>query len=249
LVPVDDEIEKCMETKTILITGASGGMGTALAEWFLKGRYRLVLHYFDHKPLIEESERVFHVQSDFRDVTQVAQMTNVLNQLSGGIDILINNAGISRSAMSWKVSEVDWNETLAVNLTAPFLLMKSIVPYMRSSEYGRIINISSVVAQSGNPGTAAYSASKAGLIGLTKTLSKELAASKITVNALALGYFEIGMISDVPNDQLERIIASIPAGKLGSTDTVCKTVEWLLTDEAEYVTGQVINLNGGLHSS
>jgi NAD(P)-dependent dehydrogenase (short-subunit alcohol dehydrogenase family) len=136
-----------METKTILITGASGGMGTALAEWFLKGRYRLVLHYFDHKPLIEESERVFHVQSDFRDVTQVAQMTNVLNQLSGGIDILINNAGISRSAMSWKVSEVDWNETLAVNLTAPFLLMKSIVPYMRSSEYGRIINISSVVAQ------------------------------------------------------------------------------------------------------
>jgi NAD(P)-dependent dehydrogenase (short-subunit alcohol dehydrogenase family) len=167
----------------------------------------------------------------------------------GGVDVLINNAGISRSGMSWKISEDDWKDTMEVNLNAPFRLSQGVIPSMRSKKYGRIINISSVVAQTGNVGTAAYAASKAGLIGLTKTLSKELAASGISVNALALGYFETGMIVDVPLDQQAQIIQGIPAGRLGSTDTVCKSVEWLLSDEAAYVTGQVINLNGGLHSS
>lgn len=249
MVSLVNENPECMEKKTILITGASGGLGTALANWFQKDSYRLVLHYFDHPPLMDESEHVVHIKSDFRDSRQVEQMLDFLDRLPGGVDIILNNAGISRSAVSWMVANVDWDETLAVNLTAPFLLIKNRIPYMRSSAYGRIINVSSVVAQCGNPGTAAYAASKAGLIGLTKTLAKELAPSHITVNALALGYFETGMISDIPNDQLERIIASIPSGRLGSTDTVCKTIEWLLSDEAEYVTGQVINLNGGLHSS
>jgi len=238
-----------MEKKKILITGASGGMGSALTEWFLQDEYHLLLHYFDHLPLIPESSSVTHCRADLRDSDQIVRMMNEITDRFGGVDILINNAGISRSGMSWKISENDWVETMAVNLNAPFHLSKAVIPHMRSRKFGRIINISSVVAQTGNVGTAAYAASKAGLIGLTKTLSKELASSGISVNALALGYFETGMIADVPLDQQAQIIQGIPAGRLGSADTVCKTVEWLLSDEAGYVTGQVINLNGGLHSS
>ena len=249
MVPFHHESEKCMEKKKILITGASGGMGTALTKWFLQEGYHLLLHYFDHVPQTPESENVTHHRADLRDSDQIDQMMDEIANLFGGVDVLINNAGISRSGMSWKISEDDWKDTMEVNLNAPFRLSQGVIPSMRSKKYGRIINISSVVAQTGNVGTAAYAASKAGLIGLTKTLSKELAASGISVNALALGYFETGMIADVPLDQQAQIIQGIPAGRLGSTDTVCKSVEWLLSDEAAYVTGQVINLNGGLHSS
>jgi NAD(P)-dependent dehydrogenase (short-subunit alcohol dehydrogenase family) len=238
-----------MEKKKILITGASGGMGTALTKWFLQEGYHLLLHYFDHVPQTPESENVTHHRADLRDSDQIYQMMDEIANRFGGVDVLINNAGISRSGMSWKISEDDWKDTMEVNLNAPFRLSQGVIPSMRSKKYGRIINISSVVAQTGNVGTGAYAASKAGLIGLTKTLSKELAASGISVNALALGYFETGMIADVPLDQQAQIIQGIPAGRLGSTDTVCKSVEWLLSDEAAYVTGQVINLNGGLHSS
>ena len=119
---------------------------------------------------------------------------------------------------------------------------------MRERKYGRIINISSVVAQAGAIGTAAYAASKAGLLGLTKTQSKELAGSGITVNALALGYFSTGMIGDVPSEMQEEIIKTIPLKKLGDPETVCKTIEWLISDESAYITCQVINLDGGMYA-
>jgi len=126
------------------------------------------------------------------------------------------------------------------------VIAASTIPKMREHSFGRIINITSVVAQSGAVGTAAYAASKAGLIGLTKTISKEVALSGITVNALALGYFNTGMITDVPDEIQKTIVQSIPMNRLGTTDTVCKTIEWLISEEAGYVTGQVINLNGGM---
>jgi len=150
--------------------------------------------------------------------------------------------------MSWKTDYDAWKETLAINLDAPFLLSKAIIPSMRSNKFGKIINISSVVAQTGAIGTAAYAASKAGLIGLTKTMSKELALNNISVNALALGYFKVGMIDDVPQEMQQAIIETIPKKELGNPSAVCKTIEWLISDEAEYVTGQIINLNGGMYS-
>jgi NAD(P)-dependent dehydrogenase (short-subunit alcohol dehydrogenase family) len=150
--------------------------------------------------------------------------------------------------MSWKTEFEEWRETMAINLDAPFLLSKAVIPAMRAQKSGTIINVSSVVAQTGAIGTAAYAASKAGLIGLTKTLSKELAPANISVNALALGYFNTGMIEDVPNELQQEIIKSIPMNRLGETETVCKTIEWLIADEMRYVTGQVINLNGGMYS-
>jgi NAD(P)-dependent dehydrogenase (short-subunit alcohol dehydrogenase family) len=236
-----------MEKKVILITGASGGMGKEITKWFNTDQYKLVLHYHLHPVDLEASDSSFHIQADLREEKQITEMVDAALKHFGRIDILINNAGISNSAMSWKTDFEAWKETLAINLDAPFLLSKAVIPSMRSNNFGKIINISSVVAQTGAIGTAAYAASKAGLIGLTKTLSKELASNNISVNALALGYFKIGMIDDVPLEIQETIIQTIPKKELGNPSAVCKTIEWLISDEADYVTGQVINLNGGMY--
>jgi len=235
-----------MDKKVILITGASGGMGSHLMNWFKDQPVYLALHYFEKKIDIVSADNCAFFQADLTKESEVNQLViNVLNRF-GKIDVLINNAGISKSSMTWKTPLSEWNETLAINLTAPFLMAKACIPSMRDMEIGRIINISSVVGQTGQIGTAAYTASKAGLIGLTKTMAKELANKNITVNALALGYFSTGMIDDVPQIQKEQIISTIPLQKLGNPSAVCKTVEWLISDEAAYVTGQVIQLNGGL---
>lgn len=236
-----------MEKKVILITGASGGMGTHFTNWFKQQNVNLALHYFEAKNTMEASDSIAYFQADLTNEDEVNHMIEAVISRFGRVDVLINNAGISKSAMSWKTTLEDWNATVAVNLTAPFLVSKACVPTMRNAKIGRIINITSVVGQTGQIGTAAYAASKAGLIGLTKTMAKELASNNITVNALALGYFSTGMIADVPQEQQDQIIESIPLKKLGDPAAVCKTVEWLISDEAAYVTGQVIELNGGLH--
>ena len=236
-----------MEKKVILITGASGGMGTHFTNWFKQQNVNLALHYFEAKNTMEASDLIAYFQADLTNEDEVNRMIEAVINRFGRIDVLINNAGISKSAMSWKTSLDAWNETIAINLTAPFLVAKACIPSMRENGSGSIINISSVVGQTGQIGTAAYTASKAGLIGLTKTLAKELASNNITVNALALGYFSTGMIADVPQEQQDQIIESIPLKKLGDPATVCKTIEWLIASEAAYVTGQVIQLNGGLY--
>lgn len=234
--------------KVLLITGASGGMGKALAQLFAAKGYRLALHFHQNKLALPESDKVAHFKGDLTKEQEVETLVAAVLERFGRIDVLINNAGISRSGMSWKTSSSDWRETMAVNLDAPFYLSKALVPGMRQQKSGRIINITSVVAQTGFIGTAAYAASKAGLIGLTKTLSKELISSGISVNALALGYFEVGMIDDVPEVVRQQVIDTIPAKELGKPETVFSAIEWLISDAAAYVTGQTINLNGGLYS-
>lgn len=236
-----------MDKKVMLITGASGGMGKEITNWFKSQNYILVLHYLLNPVDLLASESVMHVQADLRNKNEINDMIEKVLKRFGKIDVLINNAGISKSSMSWKTDFETWRETMAINLDAPFLLSKAVIPSMCLNNSGKIINISSVVAQSGAIGTAAYTASKAGLIGLTKTLSKELAANKITVNALALGYFNTGMIDDVPVEMQQALKDSIPMKELGKPETVCKTIEWLLADESDYITGQVINLNGGMY--
>jgi len=237
-----------MEQKVILITGASGGMGGAIASLFSQESVKLALQYNRNAIQLDESENIAHFQADLTDENQVAQLVERIISRFGRIDVLINNAGISRSAMSWKTEASSWKETMAINLDAPFYLSKHVTPHFRAQKSGRIVNITSVVAQTGFIGTAAYAASKAGLIGLTKTLSKELASSGVTVNALALGYFNVGMIDDVPAEMQTEIIGSIPANRLGDPKSVFKTIQWLVSNEGEYITGQTINLNGGLYS-
>lgn len=237
-----------MEKKVILITGASGGMGKQLTDWFMNQNCLLVLQYFQHPLDLQDSDSVLSVKADLRDENQILSLVEKALNKFGRIDVLINNAGISKSSISWKMDFGEWKDTMAINLDAPFLLSKAIIPGMRANNHGRIINISSVVAQAGFVGTSSYAASKAGLLGLTKTLAKELAGNNITVNALALGYFNTGMIDDVPLEIQDSIVDLIPMKKLGDPQTVCKTIEWLISNEAEYITGQVINLNGGMYA-
>ncbi len=236
-----------MEKKVIFLSGASGGLGRELAR-MLQPNYRLALHYNTGEKELEESADCFYFKADLRQEDQIIQMVKQVVQHFGQIDILINNAGVSHSAMSWKTDSEAWKNTLQINLDAPFFLSKAIIPHLREQKGGSIINISSVVAQTGYIGTAAYAASKAGLIGLTKTLAKELAHFQINANVLALGYFDKGMINEVPDNQITEILSLIPMNRLGEPELIVKTIEWLCSDAGRYVTGQTINLNGGLYS-
>lgn len=236
-----------MEQKVILITGATGGLGQEMVRHFEKQGAILALHTFQGETPVLDCEHAWF-RSDLRHPEAIPGLINEVLARFGRIDVLINNAGISRNGMSWKLNESDWDEVIAINLSAPFHLMKAVLPGMRAQGFGRIISISSVVAQTGVPGTAAYAASKAGLLGLTKTVAKETATSGITVNALALGYFDTGMISEVSPELQEQIRLQIPKQRLGSVDTILTTIDWLLMPESDYVTGQTISLNGGLHS-
>ena len=173
-------------------------------------------------------------------------MGGVISKM-GKIDILINAAGVSKSAVSWKTPLDDWNETIAINLTGPFLCIKHVIPFMRENNYGRIINISSVVAQSGFPGTVAYSASKAGLIGMVKTIAKEVASKNVTVNNIALGYFNKGMINQIPENLQEDIKETIPKKEFGKINELTNCLAYLSSENSEYLTGQTINLNGGMY--
>lgn len=237
-----------MDKKIVLITGSSGGLGSELSKFFSEKKYQLVLMYNTNKPLIPEGNDVMHIQADLRDANQIQSAIHAVLEKWNKVDVLINNAGISQSDMSWKTNVNDWNETIQVNLTAPFVLSKLLLPIMKQNGFGRIINISSVVAQTGVIGTSSYAASKAGLLGLTKTLSKEVAKHNITVNALALGYFNRGMIKDVPDEFREEIIESIPKNELGKPRIIAETIHFLMSNNANYLTGQTINLNGGLFS-
>ncbi|MGM0479485.1 MAG: 3-oxoacyl-ACP reductase family protein [Bacteroidota bacterium] len=237
-----------MEKKVILITGASGGLGSSMAEYFSREDYALVLHHNENIPLIDEAKTIMHYKADLTNETEVEEMVQAILQRFNRIDIVINNAGVSESHISWKTALESWDKTIATNLTAPFLVCKHTIPVMREREWGRIINIASVVGQTGAIGTASYAASKAGLIGLTKTLSKELSSAGITANNLALGYFNKGMIRDVPEDLKEAITADIPLKRLGEPRAICHTINYLIDKASDYITGQTINLNGGLYT-
>lgn len=232
--------------KTILIIGSSGGLGTVLVNYFEKNGYQLALHYFENPPAFEK-ETTKTYQADITVESEVASLISKVIADFGKVDAVIHNAGVSRNGMSWKIEQSDWNDTLAVNLTGPFLVSKHIIPHMRAANFGRIIFMSSVVAQTGFIGTASYAASKAGLLGLTKTLAKELANKNITVNAIALGYFNAGMINDVPDEMQEQLKANIPVGELGDPLELAQLIKYICSQESSYLTGQTLNLNGGLY--
>ncbi len=232
----------------MLITGASGGLGSSIAECFQNRNYKLVLHHNLNKPTIDNSDDILLHKADLTNETEVLNMIDTIIDEFGRLDIVINNAGISDSSISWKTSLESWEKTLATNLTAPFLVCKHAIPQMKANKWGRIINISSVVGQTGFIGTSAYTASKAGLIGLTKTLSKELSSSGITANNLALGYFNKGMIRDVPEELRKEIEADIPLKRLGEPEAICNSISYLIQNESDYITGQTINVNGGLYT-
>lgn len=236
-----------IKKRVILLTGASGGLGTAMAKHLKACGYRLALHYFTNKPAFKESEDIRCYSADLIDKNQIQGLIAAIQHDFGRLDMVINNAGISRNGMSWKLDFEDWERSVAINLSAPFYISQLAIPLMRKQNFGRIINISSVVGQTGFIGTSAYAASKSGLFGLTKTLSKELAAFNITVNSFALGYFNEGMIRDVPEELQQQIIEQIPMKKLGNMQSINHALDFVLDENSGYYTGQILNLNGGLY--
>lgn len=215
--------------KIAAVTGGSGGLGQYICQY-----------------MRAQGATVWAPSHATLDVTRPDSVGASLAALNA--NILINCAGVSRSAMSWKTSDENWAATLDTNLTGVFNCIRAVLPGMRERGWGRIINLSSVVGQTGVAGTSAYAASKAGISGLTRAVAAEAARKGVTVNALALGYFDAGMIRDVPAETRKRIVDAIPVGRLGRPEEVCGIIGFLCTDEAAYITGQTINVNGGLYS-
>lgn len=244
-----------MQGRVAIVTGASGGLGQVLATELGKAGACVVVHYCTNEPgashvadqVVAGGGKAIKARADVANESEVEAMVRLTLDTFGRVDILINNAGVSRDAMAWKMEQATWSQVMEVNLTGAFLCTRAALPVMRKQEWGRIINISSIVAQTGMAGTAAYTASKAGLIGLTKTIAREVARKGITVNCLALGYFSAGLMLTLPPDVQQAILVKIPMGRLGDPQELVHAVRFLCDERAAYVTGQVLSLNGGLY--
>lgn len=186
-------------------------------------------------------------QANVNDYEQVNKMRDEIVKKFGKIDILVNNAGIVRDKSFVKMTPQMWNEVLSVNLDGTFYCTKAVIEGMLERKYGRIINISSVIGRMGNRGQANYAASKAGIIALTQTLAKEFANKGITVNAVAPGFIETDMLKGIPKEIMEKILAQIPLGRLGKPAEIAGAVSYLVSEDGDYVTGQVMDINGGLY--
>lgn len=237
--------------KTALVTGATGGIGAAIARVLHKAGATVAVSG-TRANVLEElkaelgGERVFVLPCNLSDASAVEKLVPEAEAAMGSLDILVNNAGITKDGLAMRMKDDDWASVIDVNLTASFRLARAAMRGMMKKRWGRIVNITSVVGVTGNPGQANYVASKAGVIGLTKSLAQELAARNVTVNAVAPGFIATPM-TDVLNDkQKEMILGRVPAGKLGTPDDVAAAVLYLASDEANYVTGQTLHVNGGM---
>ncbi len=241
--------------KTALITGASRGIGTACAIALAKCGYNIVLNYnkSEEKALSlskiiadNYSVDVMCIKADVADKARVDEMVNSALERFNGIDVLVNNAGISLSKLFTDTDENDWNKVISANLTSVYNVTHAVLPSMLRNHNGSIVNISSMWGQVGASMEVAYSASKAGVIGLTKALAKEVAPSNVRVNCVAPGVIMTDMMSDYSDDEIDMLKDEIPMCELGTAKNVADAVAFLVSDKASYVTGQVIGVNGGM---
>jgi 3-oxoacyl-[acyl-carrier protein] reductase len=236
--------------KSALVTGASGGIGGAIAK-ALHGQGASVALSGTRAQALEHlagelGARAQVVPCDLTDAAQVEKLIGAAEAALGQVDILVNNAGLTRDQLSLRMKDEDWQRVLDVNLTAAFRLIRASLRGMMKRRFGRIISITSIVGVTGNPGQANYAASKAGLIGMSKSLAQEVASRGITVNCLAPGMIATPMTAALADAQRERILGQIPAGRLGEADEVAAGVVYLASAEAAYVTGQTLHVNGGM---
>jgi len=238
-----------------LVTGASRGIGRAIAERLAREGALVMINYLQRQAAAEETLASITAAGgqaelcrfDVVNGTEVTTAVQSIVDRHGKVDILVNNAGLALDNLLLRCKEEEWERVMGVNLKGVFLCTKAVVRSMVRQRSGRIINLTSVVAQTGNPGQAAYSAAKAGVIGFTKTTAKELASRTITVNAVAPGFIETDMTGSLPDQVKTGYLSLIPAGRWGTVAEVAETVAFLASPLAGYITGQVINVNGGMY--
>ncbi|MEI7026309.1 3-oxoacyl-ACP reductase FabG [Paenibacillus sp. y28] len=241
---------------TVLITGASRGIGAAIAERFASAGFRIVIHYLNSHEAANEVARaclahhseVMTIRADLRSKEQIVRMYEKLEQLGMLPDVLVNNAGIAHFGLLQDVKEEEWDELIGVNLKGMFLVTQTFMPAMIRQQYGRIINVSSIWGLSGASCEVIYSTTKGGMNAFTKALAKELAPSGVTVNAVAPGAVDTSMNSRLDPQEKEALAQEIPVGRFAHPDEIAALVYFLALPESGYITGQIISPNGGWHT-
>lgn len=236
--------------KSALITGASGGIGGAIARALHGAGATVALSGTRVEALeglaSELGENTHITPANLADAESLDALVGAAEEAMGAIDILINNAGLTRDMLSMRLTDEDWQSVIDVNLTAAFRLSRGVMRGMMKRRWGRIINITSVVGVTGNPGQANYAASKAGLIGMSKSMAQEVASRGITINCVAPGMIVTAMTDVLSDDQKARILEIVPAGRLGESEEIAAGTLYLASEEAAYVTGQTLHINGGM---
>ena len=240
--------------KSALITGATRGIGKQIAITLAKQGYNIALNYRKENEELENTKKeieeigvqVLVVKGDVSNFEECENFVKQVIERFGQIDVLVNNAGITKDMLLMRMKKEDFEQVIDTNLVGTFNVTKNVVPYMMKARSGRIINISSVVGISGNAGQTNYSASKAGIIGFTKSLAKEIASRNILVNAVAPGFIETNMTDVLKDDVKQEIAKNIPLKRMGTAQDVANVVKFLASDDSSYITGQVINVDGGM---
>lgn len=236
--------------KKALITGASGGIGGGIARALHAAGATVTLSGTRAEPLAalaaELGDRAYVATANLGDSAAVEALPKAAAEAMGGVDILVNNAGITRDNLFMRMSDEEWAQVIDVNLTSSFRLCRAVLRGMMKARWGRIVNIGSIVGATGNPGQGNYAAAKAGLVGMSKSLAYEVASRGITVNCIAPGFIETAMTDKLNDDQKGRILTQIPAGRMGTANEIAAAALYLSSNEAGYVTGATLHVNGGM---
>ena len=239
-----------LEGKKALITGASGGIGKEIAKVLIKHNAQVCIsgRNLDELNALKEllGAKCHVVTCDLSKKDEIIKLIKKTDEFLGHIDILINNAGITKDNIFLRMSENEWEDVLNVNLNSTFSILKLITKGMIKRRYGRIINITSVIGVAGGAGQSNYSASKAGIIAMSKSLAQEVGSRSVTVNSIAPGFIETNMTAELSDDRKQEILNSISIGRLGKPDDIAGAVCFLASDKASYITGQTIHINGGM---